>query len=406
MHYSRPPKGRGRGAANGLTAPTTRKSARTKPAQNQDQNNVGSDASNPNPPPGGSGVGGGAAAAAANPSANQQLAAGGTGAGAAAGAGGSGSGAAQSKGGKGVSRADLTALRSSFSKELEEMKASIMSSIGEALKKAEPPQQPHPEGGQVLGVVNLENEDEDDEEDGLDSEEEEQLLNQILKNQAAAKDPTALVEQPEVTSEVMGMEYLTKSCDVASIRDGKIVAAQSQMSSPDKKRTCRMIMMMEFAFADLAHTMAKSALMFPYGKAMKMALMKDQELASGLWKEEQNLVKARLDALREIIKREKAHLYLANDKTVNKHGYATIDQMEKMEELEKFTTKEQREAFKVASAQMDRVQGASKKRKRPGRKGGKPDPKKKPVFAKCADCGRNGHLAGDAKCPKAAEKKQ
>ena len=135
--------------------------------------------------------------------------------------------------------------------------------------------------------------------------------------------------------------------------------------------------------------------------------MKDQELASGLWKEEQNLVKKDLDKLRSLIKKEKAHLYLANDKSVNKHGYATIDQMEKMEELEKFTTKEQCEAFKVAAAQMDRVQGPGKKRKRPGKGGAKkkPDHTKKPAFAKCNACGRNGHLEGEAKCPKAGEKK-
>ena len=38
------------------------------------------------------------------------------------------------KGGKGVSRADLTSLRSTFTKEMEDMKASITASIGEALK--------------------------------------------------------------------------------------------------------------------------------------------------------------------------------------------------------------------------------------------------------------------------------
>ena len=191
------------------------------------------------------------------------------------------------------------------------------------------------------------------------------------------------------------------------IRDGKILAAQAQMTSPDKKRTCRMVMMMEFLFTDLASTVAKSVMLFPYEKAMKLARMKDQELASGLWKEEQKLIKKGLDDMRALIKKEKAHLYLANDKSVNKHGYATIDQMEKMEELEKYTTKEQREAFKVSAAQMERVQGPGRKRKRPGKPGqGKPDHKKKPAFAKCAACGRNGHLEGDAKCPKAGEKKQ
>lgn len=315
------------------------------------------------------------------------------------------------KGGKGVSRADLSSLRSTLTKEMEEMKASILASIGEALKTssvggatAVPPKD---SGSGAPMEINLE-EEEEDEEGALDSEEEADLINTILKNQAAAKDPTALVEQPVPTSDVMGIEYLQQSCDVGSIRDGKIVAAQAQMSSPDKKRTCRMVMMMEFVFSDLAATLAKSALMYPYEKAMKLSQMKDQELASGLWKEEQKLVKKGLDDMRALIKKEKAHLYLANDKSVNKHGYATIDQMEKMEELEKFTTKEQREAFKVAAAQMDRVQGAGKKRKRPGKGNNKkkPDHSKKPAFVKCAACGRNGHLEGDAKCPKAAEKKQ
>ena len=314
---------------------------------------------------------------------------------------------AQGQGGKGVSRAELAALRSSFSRQLEEMKATILSSINEVSSARQV--QPSTSSGPDIQLVDYEDEDDEDDAGGLDSEEEEALINNILKNQAAAKDPTALVEQPEPTSNVMGMEYLTKSCDVGSIRDGKIQAAQQQMSSPDKKRTCRMVMMLEFLVTDLAHTVAKSVQMFPYEKAMKMTMMKDQELASGLWKEEQFLIKQRIDELWNLIKKEKAHLYLANDKTINKHGYATIDQMEKMEELEKFTTKEQREAFKVASAQMERVQGPSKKRKRPGKGrggggGGKPDAKKKPAFAKCAACGRNGHLEGDAKCPKAAEK--
>ena len=78
--------------------------------------------------------------------------------------------------------------------------------------------------------------------------------------------------------------------------------------------------------------------------------------------------------------------------------------MEKMEELAKFTTKEQRENFKVAAAQLERQQGAAKKRKRPAAKKGnapggkKPSPAGKPNLVKCSDCGRNGHLPGDAKC--------
>ena len=288
-----------------------------------------------------------------------------------------------------------------------------MSSIGDALRSKGP--SGAEQGGVNIQHVNLGDDNEDDkdedsrnDENGLDSEEEEALINGILKNQAAAKDPTALVEQPVPTSDVMGIEYLSKSCNVSSIHDGKIMAAQSQMTSPDQKRTCRSLMMMEFLFTDLQHTLTKSAMMFRYEDAVKLSKMKDQELASGLWKEEQNLIKKGIDDMREYIKKEKAHLYLANDKSINKHGYATVDQMEKMEELEKVTTKEQREAFKVAAAQMDRVQavGGGRKRKRPnkGGKANKPNPAKKPAFAKCAACGRNGHLEGDAKCPKAAEK--
>ena len=284
------------------------------------------------------------------------------------------------------------------------MKASIMSSIGEALKGAGPT--PGGSGTNQQAVVTLGDEDDDDE-DGLDSAEEEEFIITILKKQATAKDSTALVEQPLPTSSVMGGEYLTKSCDVGSIRDGKIVAAQSQMSSPDKKRTCRSLMMFDFFVSDMAATLAQSVQMYEYEDMLKLSKMRDQELAAGLWKAEQELIKKRLDDLLQHLKKELAHLHLANDKTINKHGYATIDQMEKMEELEKFTTKEQREAFKVATAQMDPIQAQTggKKRKRPGKNKGKPDPKKKPAFVKCAACGRNGHLEGDAKCPKAGEKK-
>ena len=83
-----------------------------------------------------------------------------------------------------------------------------------------------------------------------------------------------------------------------------------------------------------------------------------------------------------------------------------VDQMEKMEELEKVTTKEQREAIKVAAAQMDRVQAPGRKQKRPAKNGkaNRPNQGKKPAFEKCAACGRNSHLKGDAKCPKAAER--
>lgn len=305
-----------------------------------------------------------------------------------------------------MSRSEFTALRASFQKEMEDMKASIMATIGEALQG--PSRRQDAEGDTPIYDV----EDEDGSDDGLDSEEEAALINSILKNQAAAKDPTALVEQPTPTSEVMGAEYLEKSCNIGSIRDGKIVAAQAQMSSPDKKRTCCMVMMLEFLHSDLAATLAKSVLMFPYERVLKLGQMKDQELAAGLWREEQLLVKKGLEDLKGQIAKEKAHLYLANDKSLNKHGYATIDHMEKMEELEKFTSEEQREAFKVAAAQMDRIQGqqqANKKRKRPGKGrgagAGKPESKKKPYFVKCAACGRNGHLEGDAKCAKAAEKK-
>ena len=120
MHFSR---AKGRGTANGLPTRTSKRKANAG-----SQNQAGQDGTNPpsgasgvqqvanNQPPPVDGNGGGAGGGTAVPTIQPD------GAPSAPVAGGSGWG----KGGKGVSRAELTSLRSTFSKELQDMKASII----------------------------------------------------------------------------------------------------------------------------------------------------------------------------------------------------------------------------------------------------------------------------------------
>ena len=238
--------------------------------------------------------------------------------------------------------------------------------------------------------------------DGSDVEE---VIDRILAAHEKSINPSAIHPPPQVTSEVMGASNLIQDCDVDTLRDSKIVALQSSMTSPDKKRLARYLSTLSYSLADIRSVIARSAMMFPFRDLATLARASDRQQVEDLWRRDQELVSASLDSMQEKLRGLTAHLHLANDKALNPYGFATIDRMEKMVEMEKVATKGEIDAFKQALITQDKANASSKrKRSRPannknGRnKKNKPNPNSQPDLARCAACNKLGHVAGDARC--------
>ena len=109
------------------------------------------------------------------------------------------------------------------------------------------------------------------------------------------------------------------------------------MNSPDKKRLARYLSTLSFSFSDLRAVITRSAMMFPFRDLVTLAGAKDLNAMEDLWRQDQRLVKQALDDLHEKLRGYTAHLHLANDKATNPYGFATVDTMERMSDLEKVT---------------------------------------------------------------------
>ena len=239
----------------------------------------------------------------------------------------------------------------------------------------------------------------------------EEVIDRILKAHERSVNTSAIHPPQQVTSEVMGAENLVQDCDIDSIRDSKILALQSTMTSPDKKRLARYLSSLSYSLADISAVLARSALMFPFRDLMTLARAKDPQQVEDLWRRDQELVGASVVAMREKLRGLTAHLHLANDKAINPYGFATIDRMEKMADMEKVATKGEIDAFKQALVAQDKAAATTKKRRaRPAKnqngknKRNRPNPNNQPDLARCQACNKLGHVAGDARCKAAPAK--
>ena len=164
-----------------------------------------------------------------------------------------------------------------------------------------------------------------------------------------------------------------------------------------------------FFFEDVKSTMAYSLPMRSLSDLVALANSKGMAEASRLFEESQKNVKATLDLLGAKIDHEVGLVHLANDKA-NTHGFAAIDRMKSNARLESLVPKETRDLWSKSCSQLDKSKiqrkrkshgdrSANKKRKSATR----PSGANKPNLPTCADCGKVGHLRGDAKCKSAAK---
>ena len=175
-----------------------------------------------------------------------------------------------------------------------------------------------------------------------------------------------------------------------------------------KKGLVRLLMETSFFFEDVKSAMAYSLPMRPLSHLVALANAKGMDQASSLFENSQKNLKASIDLLGAKIDHEIGLVHLANDKA-NSHGFAAIDRMKSNARLDSMIPKETRDLWSKSCAQLDkskvqrkrkshRDRSANKKRKGSGK-----STLTKPLLPTCADCGKVGHLRGDAKCKSASK---
>lgn len=218
---------------------------------------------------------------------------------------------------------------------------------------------------------------------------------------------TSIFSIPTPSSSVFGENYLQQEIGVDNIREALIEKEEGKMSSPDKKRLIRVLMEVKFVWMDLVKALALSLHMRPLSHIMTMVNQLGPAEAAKRWDSGQLSLKKHVDGLSEKIRVELSHVYIANCKVRNKFGFGLVDNIIKNRDLQ-ILTKDEMVKFEKAVATMNRAKnqdkGKKSKGKNPGKnarksgKGQKPDSGDKPKFPKCPDCGKIGHVKGDAKC--------
>ena len=195
---------------------------------------------------------------------------------------------------------------------------------------------------------------------------------------------------------------------MATFRESQIKEAESTMSSNDKKRLVRLLMETNYFCEDLKYILRYSLPMRSLGELASLINTKGIGPATKIFEDSQEKVKEAVDKVSEKLKHELGCVHLANDKS-NSHGFAAIDKMKSLSNLESVTSKEQRDLWSKACSSLDKTKtqrkrgghgnrAANKKRKRGGGNAGA-----RPALPICAACNKAGHVAGDARC-KAAPK--
>ena len=232
-----------------------------------------------------------------------------------------------------------------------------------------------------------------------------------LSRQSGGGDDVALFPSASAGSSVMGPAYSTGGATMATFRESQIKEAEGLMSSNDKKRLVRLLMETSYFCEDLKYTMRYSLPMRSLGELAALINSKGLAEATTIFEESQEKVRAAVDKVSEKIRHETSLVHLANDKS-NPHGFAAVDKMKALANLEAVTTKETRDLWTKACSSLDKSKNArkrgghgnraaNKKRKRGGGGGGGGGAR--PALPTCAVCGKLGHVAGDARC-KAAPK--
>ena len=225
----------------------------------------------------------------------------------------------------------------------------------------------------------------------------------LLQDQSTSS-ATSIFSAPIPSSAVLGGDYLQQEIGVDNIREAHIEKEEGKMSSPDKKRLIRVLMEIKFVWSDLIKALALSLQMRPLNHIMTLVSQLGATKAMERWDSEQLGLKKHVDSLSEKIRVELSHVYIANCKVRNKFGFGLVDNIIKNKDL-KILTKDELADFEKAVTIMNKSKtqdkGKKSRGKNPGknaRKGKKPDLNDKPKFPKCPDCGKIGHVKGDAKC--------
>ena len=229
-----------------------------------------------------------------------------------------------------------------------------------------------------------------------------------LSNQNGAGGEAGLFQAPSMPTAVMGPAYSTGGATMATFRESQIKEAEGGMSSNDKKHLIRLLMETNYFCEDLKYLMRYSLPFRSLGELAALINSKGLPDATAIFEDSQEKVKDAVNKVSEKLRHEMGLVHLANDKS-NPHGFAGVDKMKALSNLEAVTSKEQRDLWSKACSNLDKTR-TQRKRKSHGnrdanrrRKRGGGNAGARPALPTCAVCGKAGHVAGDAKC-KAAPK--
>ena len=239
-----------------------------------------------------------------------------------------------------------------------------------------------------------------------DSDGDDEALADEMMNVSMGGSSAGAFQMPQVASKVMGPQYARGDAATAACRESKVKEAEAVMTSNDKKRLVRLLMETNNFCEDASDAFDASLCMRPLGDLVTLANTKGLEAASEAFDRSQQQVSGVIKKIAEKIKFELGLVYLANDKN-NPHGFAAIDRMKSDATLELFTTKDTRDQWQKACSSLDKTKNQRKRKSHGDRQANKrrkrANAANKPALPTCANCGKVGHVAGDARC-KAAPK--